>query len=512
MLTGNIYSLKPRKSFRPGRSSFARASFAIAAVCALGAIVVAATSLASVFQFPRRLPPNTTIGGVPVGGLTTAAAQARLTNQFFLPLHLNYEQEQISLAPETVGFKLDLDETIAQIPVGTGPNLWGSLLGRTPTAPPTTARLIASVNDEKLTAFLHDVASRYDTPPGVAAADATAMVTVINAPGRTLNIATAARSITSALLSPTNRFVQLQSQSGTTLHPHLTLLEAQIRKYMELQQFTGLLSFFLIDLQNNQRLHFNTLNGSTLPTDPDIAFSGMSILKIPIMAEFYRQSNDDALPYEQDLVVKSITQSSNWTTNLLIAWIGDQSTANGLYTLNTSLAKLSMTGTFIGGAYDSTDAPGFRYTPANKRTDISTAPDAYMQTTPSDMGRLLEAIYQCSEDQPNLLTDTFPGAYSKTECTTMLELLADNQIAVLVQAGVPEGVRVAHKHAWADGEPIGDAAVVYTPGGDYVLVYYLWVPGNTYWDENSRRMADISRAVYYFFNPLLQTSLGATSP
>lgn len=504
MLTGNIYSLKPRKSFRPGRSSVARVSFALAAICALGAILVMGTSLASALQFPKRLPPNTTISGVPVGGLTISAAQERLTAQFFSPIYLTYGQEQITLSPEIVDFKLDLAETIGQVPDSLAPNVWNTLLGRPENNPPTTARLIASVSDEKLTAFLNNVASRYDTPPGVAAADATAMVTVINAPGRTLNIAPAVRSITSALLSSTNRSVQLQSQSGTTLHPRLTLLEAQIRKYMELQQYAGLLSFFLIDLQNNQRLHINTLNGSPLPTDPDIAFSGMSILKIPIMAEFYRQSNDDALPYELDLVVKSITQSSNWTTNLLIAWIGDQNTANGLYTLNGSLEKLGMKGTFIGGAYDSTDAPGFRYTPSNKRTDISTSPDAYMQTTPSDMGRLLEAIYQCSHDKPNLLTDTFPAQYSKLECTTMIDLLAKNQIAVLVQAGVPEGVRVAHKHAWADGEPIGDAAIVFTPGGNYVLVYYLWVPGNTYWDENSRRMADISRAVYYHFNPLVQ--------
>lgn len=505
MLTGNIYSLKPRKSYRPGRSSLARASFALAALCALGATLVLVTSLASVFQFPKRLPPNTTISGVPVGGLTLAAAQERLTALFLSPLNLTYEQEQISLSPEIVDFKLDLDATIAQIPASTTPNLWDLLLGRTPTAPPTSTRLIASVNDEKLTAFLNNIAFRYDTEPGVAAADATAMVTVINTPGRTLDIAAAVRSVTSALLSPTDRSVQLQSQSGDSLHPRLTLLEAQIRRYMELQQYSGLLSFFLIDLQTHQRLHFNTLNGSTLPTQPDIAFSGMSILKIPIMAEFYRQSNDDALPYEVDLVVKSITQSSNWTTNLLIAWIGDQNTANGLYTLNSSLEKLGMTGTFIGGEYDTTDAPGFRYTTSNQRTDISTSPDAYMQTTPSDMGRLLEAIYQCSLGEPNLLTATFPAAYSKVECSTMLDLLASNQIAVLVQAGVPEGVRVAHKHAWADGEPIGDAAIVFTPGGDYVLVYYLWVPGNTYWDQNSRHLADISRAAYYFFNPLLQT-------
>lgn len=86
----------------------------------------------------------------------------------------------------------------------------------------------------------------------------------------------------------------------------------------------------------------------------------------------------------------------------------------------------------------------------------------------------------------------------------MINYLASNKIAVLIQAGVPEGVRVSHKHGWADGEPIGDAGLVFTPGGDYALVYYIWVPGNTYWDENSRHMADISRAVYYFFNPIVQ--------
>ena len=224
MLTGNIYSLKPRKSFRPGRSSLARASFALAALCALGAILVMVTSLASVFQFPKRLPPNTNVSGVPVGGLTLAAAQERLTTLFFSPLTLTYEQQQISLSPELVDFKLDFDETIAQIPPAAPHNFWGLLVGRLPTAPPTTARLIASVNGEKLTAFLNSVASRYDSDPGVAAADATAMVTVINAPGRTLDVQAAARAITTALLSPTNRSVQLQSQSGTSLHPRLVVL------------------------------------------------------------------------------------------------------------------------------------------------------------------------------------------------------------------------------------------------------------------------------------------------
>ena len=63
---------------------------------------------------------------------------------------------------------------------------------------------------------------------------------------------------------------------------------------------------------------------------------------------------------------------------------------------------------------------------------------------------------------------------------------------------------VAHKHGWAQGEPIGDAGVVFTSGGDYVLVYYVWVPGYTYWEENSQLLADVSKAVYFLVNPITQ--------
>ena len=64
----------------------------------------------------------------------------------------------------------------------------------------------------------------------------------------------------------------------------------------------------------------------------------------------------------------------------------------------------------------------------------------------------------------------------------MLDWLMENRIGVLIEAGVPEGTPVAHKHGWAEGEPIGDAAVVFTPGANYVLVYYVWQPEYTYWD------------------------------
>jgi hypothetical protein len=82
-------------------------------------------------------------------------------------------------------------------------------------------------------------------------------------------------------------------------------------------------------------------------------------------------------------------------------------------------------------------------------------------------------------------------------------LLARNKIAVLLEAGVPEGTRLAHKHGWT-GSPLewlGDAGIVYSPGGDYVLSVFLWDEVDMIWEPASGLVADISAAVYNYFNP-----------
>jgi hypothetical protein len=31
----------------------------------------------------------------------------------------------------------------------------------------------------------------------------------------------------------------------------------------------------------------------------------------------------------------------------------------------------------------------------------------------------------------------------------------------------------------------------------------VWVPDYTYWDENSKLLADVSKTVYFYFNPII---------
>jgi len=100
----------------------------------------------------------------------------------------------------------------------------------------------------------------------------------------------------------------------------------------------------------------------------------------------------------------------------------------------------------------------------------------------------------------------FPGEITQAECGRMLDLLAHNKIGVLLEASVPEGTRIAHKHGWVTGPDgaihvISDAGIVYTSGGNYVLSIFLYRDKVLLWDYGSNLLADLGEAVYNYFNP-----------
>jgi hypothetical protein len=71
----------------------------------------------------------------------------------------------------------------------------------------------------------------------------------------------------------------------------------------------------------------------------------------------------------------------------------------------------------------------------------------------------------------------------------------------LLRGGVPDLSMVAHRPGW-NADTRSDAALFFTPGGDYVVVVFLNTPHQAMdWNEVNPQMADISRAVYNYFNP-----------
>jgi beta-lactamase class A len=122
------------------------------------------------------------------------------------------------------------------------------------------------------------------------------------------------------------------------------------------------------------------------------------------------------------------------------------------------------------------------------------------------MGMLLSDIYQCAQTGGGTFAAVFPGKISQNECKSMITYLTRNKIGVLIEAGLPEGTQIGHKHGWAvdpvDGvmHTVADAALIYSPGGNYILTIYIHDSNQIVWDNANRLYADLSRAVYNYFN------------
>jgi beta-lactamase class A len=77
--------------------------------------------------------------------------------------------------------------------------------------------------------------------------------------------------------------------------------------------------------------------------------------------------------------------------------------------------------------------------------------------------------------------------------------MVQNQIDSLIEEGVPPGTAVAHRHGWIS-DTHADAAIIYSPGGNYVIVQMLYKPNWLEWEVSSPLLANLSRATYNYFN------------
>jgi beta-lactamase class A len=199
-----------------------------------------------------------------------------------------------------------------------------------------------------------------------------------------------------------------------------------------------------------------------------------------------------------------IDRSDNPPADKLMAEVLDEN--SGPLVVSQDMASLGLANTFLGG-YFYQGAPLLKrfVTPANSRTDININPDQYNQTTPMEMGLLLSDVYECASTGGGTFSAVFQGEISQNECRQMIAYLAKNKIAVLLEAGLPEGTQFAHKHGWVtetDGviHTMQDAGIVYSPNGNYVVVIFLYHPVQVVFDPVNIMYAQLSRAIYNYFN------------
>jgi len=476
------------------------------------AIVITITALISYSRTRNNYPGGMTIGGVKVGGVNPQIATERILQVYSSPIEVQYGDAVIQIAPSVLGFELDLDSMVAAADLArTGGSFWGGfwdyLWNRQSEI--VEIPLSASIDEERLTAYLQEeISTRYDEPPTPAQPIPGSTAFTAGEPGRILDISRAIRLIEDTLRSPTNRTVVLSYQQSAAARPTIQNLEILLQQNISVAGFDGVIGIYMLDLQNGQEIHFGMDRGELISVAPDIAFTSSSTVKIPIMVSYFIKYGAAALDENSSsLILDMIRKSENPPADRLMESLDS---FRGPLVVTDDMKKIGLENTFLAGYFCSAESPCPLMeritTPANSRNDVSTDPDVFNQTTPSDTGMLLADIYQCAEDGGGALIAAYPETINSKICQQMIDFLAADKIGVLIEAGVPEGTRVAHKHGWisdpASGviKNISDAAIVYTPGGDYVLAIYAYHPVQTIWEPVSTMFAQLSQAVYNFYN------------
>jgi beta-lactamase class A len=270
--------------------------------------------------------------------------------------------------------------------------------------------------------------------------------------------------------------------------------------YLDTQGFiydspSSVASVFILDLETGEEL--NILG--------DVAFSAASTTKVPILIDFYRFLDFPPTPEEGFIMANSLLCSRNSSSNLMMRLIGNQDLLAGIRSVSNTAQTLGARNTYISAPFvegvtgeftGSTVAPE-----TNPNPNHNTEPDPFNQTTAEDLGTLFNLIYDCANYNSGLAT-ALPDDFTQRECRQMLELMSANDLQRLLQAGIPEGIRISHKNGWLT-ETVGEAGIVFPPNGrNYVIAIFLWEDTGF---QNFQRLwplfESISRAAWNYFSP-----------
>ena len=163
------------------------------------------------------------------------------------------------------------------------------------------------------------------------------------------------------------------------------------------------------------------------------------------------------------------------------------------------MASLGFTSTYMQSGYDfETQLPELP-TAGNQQSEWDTDPDTNIQSTAAEMGRILSAIYECTQGKGVLLA-TYPAEITPDECWQILFYMTHDQFQELVWGGLPDLPQrwIVHKHGFAF-ESHSDVALVWGPTGPYVVSIFLYRKGWMDWETSNGAMQQASRIIWNFF-------------
>jgi beta-lactamase class A len=478
---------------------------------------------------------NVIIGGVPVGGISESARLEALNDTYVhQPILLRYNGSPILLSPAEIDFELDTDAMQIAANAQVESDFWGGFWNyfwRRDQSQTINVALMADYSSGQLRAYVEELALRYDPQSSTAGFDL-ATYTFQGSTGYTrLDVNATITLIETALFEPdpAKRVIELPTTTVQGQTPTIETLREAVLQYLnrpDKQLFydnsgNSAVSVFVIDLQT----------GEEMGIQQNVLQTASSTIKIGVIANYFRQQTAEPPANYKFLLAAAVICSDNSSANQIMDYPNQPLEYQGIRNVNDTICQAGAVNTKINSHLDlglPEDSPGIPIgyysivdipacpgtTVQSVDTNITTDYDRSNYTTAADIGTLLMQMYDCAEYGSGLHT-IFPEEITQTECRWMIEILRGTRFMRFSELGVPLGTDIAHKVGYA-GETFGDAAIVFSPGGDYVFVMYVWETdsdNNGLTDINKWDMiADVSRIVYNYFNPAQPMAQTLTSP
>ena len=478
----------------------------IAIFLLVAALVVLVIQMTKFSRLRAGFASGTQIAGIAVGGLNLQQAAERITQAYNVPIELVYEDQLIQARPSQLGFVLETASMVAaadqqRVTLPFWASFWDYLWNRPFNSSNTP--LEATIDKNRIRTYLMDeISSRYDQNP-----DASIPIPGTNSfrvgnPGLVLDIEKSIPLVEQGLRAPAERSVALVISEISPPRPSSENLEMLLKQIIDRSNFDGLTEIFVMDLEKREDLNF--AYEREINYDPGIAFTAASTVKIPIMVSVFRRLGEPTSQVAADMMKDMIEKSENPPADSLMETFLDPNI--GPIFITQDMQDIGLQNTFLAGHFYLGAPLLQRYsTPANQRFDYTTDPDVYNQTTTADLGMLLDDIYQCAQTGGGTFAAVFGDDISQSECQLMITYLTQNKIAALLQAGLPDGTNIGHKHGWvteSDGliHTILDAGIVFSPGSNYVVVIAMYQPTQLIFDVSNVLTAQLSTAIFNYFN------------
>ncbi len=479
------------------------------------------------------IPPGVYLGGLELSALKDPAdIRQHLEQIYYETAALYFGDRRLPLRPSDVDFQIDVDQMVHEASQYLEGNDFIDIAVREALGFPQQRRDIPvrfTLNVDKVQAWLSQVATDYDTlptpprglPPRPVWADGMATTSAVPAdyvgvyeedwqwlPGEAgyqLDVEASIAPVIAALTSGTARTADLALVEEVPPPPSTRDLAAILNSYTA--DFPGFAAIYLHDLTSDEET----------VVDPDVAFSGMSTMKIAIAVAVMEkldngiQADDAESQQVGQWLDYALGESNNFAANQLLRWLGDGDMTTGARHLTELMRTLGFESTYMQSGYDVDIALPQLPTPGNQREDWETNPDTNIQSTPREMGEILSAIYQCMQGT-GLLLERYGTTITPDECETILFYMTHDEFQELIWGGLPDKHQrwIVHKHGFAF-ESHSDVALIWGPAGPYVLSIFFYRSGWMDWATSNSRMQGISRGIWRFYE-FQQTLLDEEAP